>query len=77
MSAFASVFAEHKYVVNPQADWWNPSVMFALQGEPVGLITGQRTVDDILNAMDAAWKQGPSRLPSRSTCRAVRDAGVV
>ena len=26
----------------------------------VGLLTGQESIDDILNAMDAAWKQGPS-----------------
>jgi hypothetical protein len=26
----------------------------------IGLVTGQETIDDILKAMDAAWKQGPS-----------------
>ena len=26
----------------------------------LGLITGQTSIDDVLNAMDAAWKQGPS-----------------
>jgi class 3 adenylate cyclase len=25
-----------------------------------GLLTGQRSIDDVLNAMDAAWKQGPA-----------------
>ncbi len=40
--------------------WWNPNVLLALQQDAVGLLTGQSTVDGILTAMDAAWKQGPS-----------------
>ncbi len=32
----------------------------ALQTAQIGLVTGQSTVDGILQAMDAAWKQGPS-----------------
>ena len=56
------MFAEQKYVINPQADWWNASVTLALQNNEVGLITGQRTVDDILKAMDALawWKARPA-----------------
>jgi len=60
MSSFAKILAEKKYVINPQSDWWNASVTVALQQNQVGLITGQRTIDDILSAMDAAWKQGPA-----------------
>jgi hypothetical protein len=26
----------------------------------IGLITGQLSVDDFLNAIDAAWNQGPT-----------------
>jgi len=60
MPGFARIFAEQKYVINPSADWWNASVNSALQDNQVGLITGQRSIDDILKAMDVAWKQGPS-----------------
>jgi raffinose/stachyose/melibiose transport system substrate-binding protein len=39
-----------------QLDWKNPEV-FNLLGQGVqGLLTGQRTVDQILRAMDAAWQ---------------------
>jgi hypothetical protein len=34
--------------------------LLALQDNQIGLITGQRSIDDVLNAMDAAWKQGPT-----------------
>ena len=63
----AKLFAEQKYVINPQADWWNASVTLALQQNQIGLITGQRSIDDILNAMDAAWKQG-RHLGERRLC---------
>jgi hypothetical protein len=52
------MFEEHEYVVNPSQNWWNANVAGAFT--PVGLLTGQLSVDDLLNAMDAAWKQGPS-----------------
>ena len=32
----------------------------ALQQNQIGLITGQRSIDDVLKAMDAAWQKGPS-----------------
>ncbi len=60
MSSFATVFAEHDYLVDPRASWWNANVLLTLETDTIGLITGQETIDDILNAMDAAWKQGPS-----------------
>ena len=60
LASFAKLFAEKKYVVNPPSEWWNGSVSRALQQNQVGLLTGQRSVDDILEAMDAAWKQGPT-----------------
>ena len=44
----------------PDPTWWNASVLLALQQDGIGLITGQRSIDDVLNAMDAAWKQGPA-----------------
>jgi hypothetical protein len=46
--------------VNPIESWWNPNVQLVLAQDSVGLLTGQATLDDVLNAMDAAWKQGPS-----------------
>jgi raffinose/stachyose/melibiose transport system substrate-binding protein len=60
MSAYSSVLGRRAYVVNPQQTWWNPDVLIALQQNEIGLITGQRSIDDILNAMDAAWKKGPA-----------------
>jgi raffinose/stachyose/melibiose transport system substrate-binding protein len=60
MSDFATVFKQRAYVVNPVETWWNANVLLALQQNQIGLITGQRSIDDVLNAMDAAWKQGPS-----------------
>jgi raffinose/stachyose/melibiose transport system substrate-binding protein len=60
MSAYSSVLDKRAYVVNPQQTWWNPGVLLALQQNQIGLITGQRSIDDVLNAMDAAWKKGPA-----------------
>jgi raffinose/stachyose/melibiose transport system substrate-binding protein len=59
-SDFAPVFERRHYVVNPQSTWWNANVPLALNQDGIGLVTGQETIDDVLNAMDAAWKQGPS-----------------
>jgi raffinose/stachyose/melibiose transport system substrate-binding protein len=59
MSSFAPLFAAHEYVMSPTLTWWNPNVGLALDQDAVGLLTGQSTVDGILTAMDAAWKQGP------------------
>ena len=60
MSNLATVFKQHDYVINPITAWWNPNVILALQQDGVGLLTGQLSIDDVLNAMDAAWKQGPT-----------------
>jgi raffinose/stachyose/melibiose transport system substrate-binding protein len=60
MSAYSSVLGKHQYVVNPLQRWWNPGVLIALQQNQIGLITGQRSIDDVLSAMDAAWKKGPA-----------------
>jgi raffinose/stachyose/melibiose transport system substrate-binding protein len=57
---FGPVVKSAQYVLQPSVTWWNPNVLLALQSSQVGLLTGQSTVDEILNAMDAAWKQGPS-----------------
>ena len=58
MSDFATLFEEHEYVVNPSQTWWNPSVGEAFS--PGALLTGQASVDGMLNAMDAAWRKGPA-----------------
>jgi raffinose/stachyose/melibiose transport system substrate-binding protein len=60
MSALAPVFKQHAYVVDPTQSWWNADVLYALEQDGIGLFTGQETPDSILQAMDAAWKQGPS-----------------
>ena len=60
LAGFAPALAAHEYALNPELTWWNPGVAMALNQDGVGLITGQTSIDDVLNAMDAAWKQGPS-----------------
>jgi raffinose/stachyose/melibiose transport system substrate-binding protein len=60
MSPMKPVFASGAYTATPSNGWWNLGVSVALQQEGIGLITGQVSIDDILNAMDAAWKQGPA-----------------
>jgi raffinose/stachyose/melibiose transport system substrate-binding protein len=60
MSPLAPVLKGHEWVLNPDVTWWNPSVLVALETDAIGLVTGQETIDEVLKAMDAAWKQGPS-----------------
>ena len=60
MSSMQTVFAKKRYMVNPIASWWNQATLEAMQKGQIGLITGQRSIDDVLKSMDAAWKQGPS-----------------
>jgi raffinose/stachyose/melibiose transport system substrate-binding protein len=43
------------YVGVPNATWPNPAVYEALGTGVQGLLTGQNTVDQVLDAMDAAW----------------------
>jgi hypothetical protein len=56
----AAAIKGHQWVLNPGVTWWNPNVLVTLETDAIGLVTGQSTVDGILTAMDAAWKQGPS-----------------
>jgi raffinose/stachyose/melibiose transport system substrate-binding protein len=60
MSPLAPALKGHGWVLNPDLTWWNPDVLLALRTDAIGLVTGQETIDGVLNAMDAAWKQGPS-----------------
>lgn len=60
MSSLETVFAKQRWVISPTAGWWNASILVAMQANEIGLITGQRSIDDVLKAMDAAWKQGPA-----------------
>jgi raffinose/stachyose/melibiose transport system substrate-binding protein len=60
MSGFAPIVSGHQYVINPVETWWNPSVNSTLAQDGIGLLTGQESIDDVLNAMDAAWNQGPA-----------------
>jgi raffinose/stachyose/melibiose transport system substrate-binding protein len=59
MASLAPAFQRREYVVDPSQSWWNPGVLLAFVQDATGLITGQDSTDDVLNAMDAAWKQGP------------------
>jgi raffinose/stachyose/melibiose transport system substrate-binding protein len=58
MSGFATIFKDHEYVVQP--DFGNANVTAVWAQDGIGLITGQETPDSLLQAVDAAWKQGPS-----------------
>ncbi|WEG08398.1 extracellular solute-binding protein [Microbacterium horticulturae] len=49
------VEAKH-YMPLPNSSWANAAVYDALGSGVQGLLTGQRTIDDVLKAMDAAWK---------------------
>jgi raffinose/stachyose/melibiose transport system substrate-binding protein len=60
MSDFATVFKDNEYAVQPLLDLGNPNVGLVFGTDAIGLITGQETPDSILQAMDAAWKQGPA-----------------
>jgi raffinose/stachyose/melibiose transport system substrate-binding protein len=60
MSEFATIFKDHEYVMQPLLGLQNQKVGGALFNDGIGLITGQETPDSILQAMDAAWKPGPS-----------------
>jgi raffinose/stachyose/melibiose transport system substrate-binding protein len=60
MSDFATVFKDHEYVVQPLLALGSANVSLVFQQDVIGLITGQETPDALLQAMDAAWKQGPS-----------------
>jgi hypothetical protein len=53
-----TMFVQRHYVVDPTEGFWNPNVKVPL-GQGIGLVTGQLSIDSILNAMDAAWKEGP------------------
>jgi raffinose/stachyose/melibiose transport system substrate-binding protein len=60
LSSFAPVIKAHRYGVNPVETWWNADVGNVLSQDGIGLITGQRSIDDILAEMDTAWKRGPT-----------------
>jgi raffinose/stachyose/melibiose transport system substrate-binding protein len=60
MSPLAASLKGHEWVLSPGLTWWNPNVLLAFDTDAIGLVTGQETIDDVLNAMDAAWKQGPA-----------------
>jgi hypothetical protein len=47
-------------VIDPAVNWWNANVVGVMTQDQLGLLTGQTTIDGMLTAMDAAWKQGPS-----------------
>jgi raffinose/stachyose/melibiose transport system substrate-binding protein len=59
MSSEAGVVRNGAYVISPGETWWNSQVIFNMQRDQIGLITGQRSVDDVLKGMDAGWKLGP------------------
>jgi len=59
LSSFLPLYTQGRYGINPIETWWNASVGNALTTYGTGLLTGQESIDDVLEAMDAAWKLGP------------------
>jgi raffinose/stachyose/melibiose transport system substrate-binding protein len=59
MSSIRPVLTQKRWAVNPQELWWNPSIQLALYTNEIGILTGQRSVDDVLKAMDDAFNKGP------------------
>lgn len=51
----ADMLESGAFVGLPNASWPNPAVYDALGTGVQGLLTGQKTVDDVLSDMDAAW----------------------
>ena len=51
------LLSDGSYVGVPNATWPNPAVYDALGVGVQGLLTGQKTVDQVLDEMDAAWDQ--------------------
>jgi raffinose/stachyose/melibiose transport system substrate-binding protein len=49
------LLGDGSYVGVPNATWPNPAVYEALGTGVQGLLTGQKTVDQVLDEMDAAW----------------------
>ena len=54
-SPSASLLETGAFVGLPNATWPNPAVYDALGVGVQGLLTGQKTVDQVLEEMDAAW----------------------
>jgi raffinose/stachyose/melibiose transport system substrate-binding protein len=59
LPSYLSSFAATVIRINPAIVWQNAAIGIALDTDSVGMLTGQTTIDDVLNAMDAASKQGP------------------
>jgi len=59
LSSFLPLYTQGRYGINPIETWWNAAVGNALTTYGTGLLTGQESIDDVLEAMDAAWKLGP------------------
>ncbi|MBN9605340.1 MAG: extracellular solute-binding protein [Actinomycetales bacterium] len=51
------LLADGSYTTLPNNVWPNPAVYDALGTGVQGLLTGQKSIDDVLSAMDAAWDQ--------------------
>ena len=49
------LLASSSYTIVPNSTWPNPAVYDALGAGVQGLLTGQKTVDQVLDEMDAAW----------------------
>ncbi|HYP73424.1 MAG TPA: extracellular solute-binding protein [Microbacterium sp.] len=55
-SEVVDLLADGSYATLPNNVWPNPSVYEALQVGVQGLLTGQKTIDQVLQEMDAAWE---------------------
>lgn len=56
-SGVADLLKNGEYAPLPNSGWQSPAVYDALGTGVQGLLTGQKSVDDVLKAMDSAWGQ--------------------
>jgi raffinose/stachyose/melibiose transport system substrate-binding protein len=57
-SAFGPLLQQNKAVTLPSRIWPNPAVGTALTPGMQGLVTGQKTIMDVLTDLDNAWNSG-------------------
>ena len=69
MPAISPVLARGEYLINPAWAGWGGNVGLTLPQQQIGRLTGQRTIDGLLSALDVAWKQAPGRVDARQRCR--------
>jgi len=60
LSSYSRLFKARRYGVNPVQKWQNAETGDALTEFGTALLTGQKSIAEVLKALDAAWKLGPN-----------------